>query len=480
MRTSTHRRSSKVVGPISPRLRRFAARKVQSSYSANTQLARRVAWLFPGFLVAPSSLNFITGALTLPRVALFIAAVPAFRELWRKVTSGGYVPIASDVLVPFMAFWMLMTLVILEGGKGLIGYGAVSAIEFLFAYFIARVFFGTLSGFQQLIRVLRIVTACLVISAVLDMVSGQHLLLNIGRILSRTPLEEIVDRRFGLVRAQGSLENPILFGVFFVVCVLLIGHSNLRTTEKIISLAISIFGVFLPLSSAPILALIMSIGTIAFLRAFDRFPWRMVVFLSAALFLLGTFFALVDDPLPTLIRNLTYDPQTGLFRLQIWQWVFVNVERAPWIGIGFADWVRAEEMPSSIDSLYLIQTIRHGLPALALLILSMLSTGITMPLRPQTRYPNAQITRLRQGLGISIFIFSFNAFTVHFWGAAWTLLALVLGARAGLTESLYLPPSIRDDDLRAAAQSFRRNWHIKRPFGQAFPAPTTAKISPSG
>lgn len=463
---SAFTRRMAVTRTITPGLRRLAARNAQSRYRTNTRLAYWVAWLFPGFLFAPSSLTFVTGALTLPRLTLFAAAVPAFRELWRKLTTGGYIPIASDVLVPLMSFWMLLTLGILEGVKGLVGYGAVAAIEFTLAYVVARVFFGTTSGFQQMIRVLRFVLVLLVITAVLDTLTGQHFVWTIGRILSHAPLDDVPARRFGLVRAQGSLEHPILFGVFFVVCLLMIGHSAMRTSEKGLWITVCLLGVLLPLSSAPLLSLNMSIGTILFLRAFDRFPWRMVVLLTTALFLLTTFFALVDDPLTTLIRNLTYDPQTGLFRVQIWQWVGLNVARAPWMGIGFADWLRSDDMPPSIDSLYLIQTIRHGFPALVLLILSMLSTGITMPLRPQTRYPNPQITILRQGLGIVIFIIFFNAFTVHFWGATWTLLALVLGARAGLSESLYLHPSARDDSPPSALPPMRRTWRMARAWGR--------------
>lgn len=445
------RRLPPAVTYVSPRLRRLAARGTSAGYRANSRLAYWIAWLFPGSLVAPSSLTIVVGALTVPRIALFLASVWTFRELWRKLTMGGYVPIASDLLVPITAIWMLVTLGIHEGAKGLVGYGAVAAIEFALAYFLARVFFGTPAGFQQMVRVLRFVAAILVVTAFLDTISGQHLIWTIGRILSRAPLDDIIVKRFGLVRAQGSLEHPILFGVFFVMCTLIIGHSALRAIEKIGWIAVCVVGILLPLSSAPVLSLLMSIATILFLRAFDRFPWRMLVLAAAAIFALVTFFALVDDPLTTLIQNLTYDPQTGLFRVLIWQWVGLNVERAPWIGIGFADWLRSEEMPSSIDSLYLIQTIRHGVPALILMVLSFLSTGVTMPLRPQRRYESERITVLRQGLAIVIFIIVFNAFTVHFWGSTWALLAIVLGARAGLTESIYLHPFTRDDEPPSSA-----------------------------
>lgn len=63
-------------------------------------------------------------------------------------------------------------------------------------------------------------------------------------------------------------------------------------------------GILLPLSSSPVLSLLISIAMILFLRAFDRVPWRMLVSAFAAIFALVIFFALVDAPLTPLIQNL--------------------------------------------------------------------------------------------------------------------------------------------------------------------------------
>lgn len=424
-----------------PRLSRAPAR-----YRVDPRLSFLAACLYPGSIVAPATFVVLTGALTIPRIFLFLAAIATARELWHKLTTGGFVPIATDILVPLMTAWMLTALYIHDGAKAFIGYGAVAALEFSFAYFTARVFFGTPAGFAQFVRVMCIVSILVLLTALIDTLSGRNLIAQLGWQLSGTmPTEVLLPMRFGLIRAQGSLEHPILLGTFFVICMIIFFHSAMRPTEKLTWILPCIVGALLPLSSAPLLSLVMVIGIVVFLRIFDRLPWRMVVFCATAAFALCAFFVFVDNPLTTLIQNLTYDPQTGMFRVMIWQWAGLNIRRSPWIGIGFADWLRADDMPPSIDSLYLVQTIRHGIPALVLLGLSILSTGVTMPFRPQHRYPTPFIARIRVAMAIAIFIYSFNAFTVHFWGSSWNMLAIVLGIRAGFTESIFLHPSARGD-----------------------------------
>lgn len=416
-------------------------------YRVSPRLCFLVGCLYPGSLIAPSTLS--AGAMTIPRFFLFLTGFSVARELWHKLTRGGYVPIASDFFVLIMAGWMLAAIYINEGSTALTGSAALSAIEFLIAYFLARTFFGTPLGFSQLIYVMRFISIVILATALIDTFSGQNVLSEFGRRFSHgdtvDPLKLRVYVRFGLARAMGPLEHSILMGTFFVICFILFMHSTMTRIQKIIWVTLCVVGALLPLSSAPLLSLLMSISAIIFLRVFQNFPWRMIFLGCTVVFALSAFIFLVESPLTTLIQNLTYDPQTGMFRVMIWQWVGLNIERAPWIGIGMADWIRSPDMPGSIDSLYLVQAIRYGLPSLVFLGLSILTTGVTMPLRPQLRFSSGKITTIRTGMAIAIFIYVFNAFTVHFWGSSWTMLAIILGIRAGLTESIYLSPSMRGD-----------------------------------
>lgn len=414
-------------------------------YRPDNRLANLAAILFLGSLVFPSSISIGAGALTLPRIALVTISIPLLLELFRKITRGGYVPIASDIFVPAMTLWILVSLCLNEGVKSLTGYGALSAIEFVISYFLGRVYFGTLSGFERFIRVLKVVILAITIISFMDTLSGQHFTWAIGRSISGGPTEEIAAWRFGLIRAQGPLEHPILLGVFIVVCLLMLWHSSLQISEKIFWSIFGLVGVLLPLSSAPILSLIISLSLIILIRVLGIFPWGMLFSIIFVSYILAIFMLLVDNPLSILIKNLTFDPQTGFYRVTIWQWAAYNVRRAPWIGTGFTDWVRGDDMSSTMDSLYLVQSVRYGLPAVVLLLLSMVCNGITMPLRAQIYYYSPKVSSLRRGLAVAIFVLFFNAFTVHFWGSIWMLLAVVIGLRAGLTESMYLHPYTRGE-----------------------------------
>lgn len=438
----------------SPRLSSSARKRVlrrlyQTSYRLDPNTCYVVACLFPGFAVFPSSFGLpLAGALTMLRLGVFLGAFAAFRELARKLAQGGFVLIMSDLLVPAMSIWMIATVLLHQGTAGLAGYGAVSAYEFWFAYLIGRTFFGTPAGYAQFVRVMKVVVAAILISALMDTATGKHIVSITGAALSRAAsTDSSTAYRFGLVRAQGSLEHPILLGVFGTVATIIFYHSRLSQIQKGIWCALSTFMALLALSSAAFLSLILFVVAAGFGFVFRGHAWKWKALAMAAVIALLTLVLVVDHPLETLIKNLTLDPQTGLFRLQIWQWVGMNIRNSPWIGIGFDDWQRPDFMPASIDSLWLIQSVRFGIPALAMLAGAILTTGFALPLRAQKgvdHHPFA--TEAQTGLGIAILVYSFNAFTVHFWGTNWMFLGAILGMRAGFTESFYLTPFARADD----------------------------------
>lgn len=427
--------------------RRLAWKSAGSGYRINARLAYLLPWLFPMSIVVPATFSLpLANALTVPRLFLFFTLYPTIREMYRKLTGGGYVPVVSDLMVLLMSSWMIVVIVYHQGPKGLIGFGALTAIEFAAGYFMARAFFGTPIGFFQFTKVLRIVISLVLATALLDTLSGQNLVARIGwQITGSQPLETF-PMRFGLVRAQGSLEHPILLGIFFVLSSILMFHSALKPIQKTFWIGVCMFGLLLPLSSAPLLSMTMSFGLILLFNNLRGLPWGMLLIFLVGVFFVGSFMVLVDNPILTLINNLTLDPQTGIFRTLIWKWALINIERAPLLGIGFDEWLRSEDMPPSIDSLYLVQAVRFGIPALVLMVLAIFTTGLTMQSRPLVRYPDPTITFIRTGLGICIFIVCFNAFTVHFWGANWVLLAIIMGMRAGMTEAAYLPPIMRGEE----------------------------------
>lgn len=439
---------------VPPSRHRPAFGRQHSVYRVNPAESHLVAWLVLASFMVPNDFNLpLAGGLTVMRVCLLAAFVPTIFVLVRKLRERGFILVLSDIVVLLMAVWIMAVMVVHAGPKALVSVSGITGIEFAVAYFVARTFFGTPAGLSQFARVLRIVVPCLILLALIDTASGTNI---VGKVASSIfPRNVSTDGitasptayRLGLVRARGAIEHPILFGTLMLTAGILFYAAIENLSVRVQLMAMCFFGICLSLSSAPFLGLAIFLALLAINDTFDRRSWRYALMLALALYVIALVAIFVDDPIRTLINSLTFDPQTGLFRMLIWEWVGLNLQHAPWIGLGNDDWLRAEDMSGSIDSLWLVQSIRYGYPAAALLALSLLTPGIALPLVARRRYPSREISAARFGTAAILVIMAFLAVTVHFWGSAWIMLAMVLGIAAGLTESLMLTPEMRADRL---------------------------------
>lgn len=395
-----------------------------------------VSYLYPGAYLIPGSMS--SGALNAVGLAIFFCGPLAVRRLLQNFAQKSYVFVLSDFAVLAMALWMLVSLVLHEGVRALTGAGAFAAVQFLLTYLICRSFFSTpllLKVFAE--RMLYVLIATLMY-AIVDTLTSRNTILRLAMTLAgggATQPLAMEAYRFGLVRAQGSLEHPILMGVFFVVSAVLLSQSLLDVRKKFLVVLICATGTVLALSSAPILSALQGVVILLYFRFLRGYPWAKLILWMGVFYIIGIVVLFVDQPIEALISTFTLDPQTGFYRMDIWRWVSVNVETSPWIGIGTADWMRPENMSATIDSLWLVQAVRYGIPAALLLAMSCATTGTSLWLRSGSAVlRDPAISSMSSGLGTAIFILFFCAFSVHFWGFVWLLLAALLGMRAGLTE----------------------------------------------
>jgi hypothetical protein len=135
-----------------------------------------------------------------------------------------------------------------------------------------------------------------------------------------------------------------------------------------------------------------------------------------------------------------------MYRLQIWHWIGYNLRDAWLFGTGGKDWARPAQMIASVDSLWLVQSLRSGYVGLGLLVACIASPFFVWTPRDLPRYPTRDYGRLQIAVAISILQLVFLAFAVHIWGIMWACLAMLLGIRAGLSEARFLPPDMRGDD----------------------------------
>jgi O-antigen ligase len=126
-----------------------------------------------------------------------------------------------------------------------------------------------------------------------------------------------------------------------------------------------------------------------------------------------------------LIRS-TLSPQTGYYRLLIWEYGSKSVAKHPWFGIGFDEFERPAWMTNSVDAFWLNIAMRYGLPSAILLGLTAVIAIVGLS-RAVVRDPQDRETLV--GIAISITVLSILAFTVAFFGGIfiWYFMLLAVG-----------------------------------------------------
>ncbi len=189
---------------------------------------------------------------------------------------------------------------------------------------------------------------------------------------------------------------------------------------------------FFSLSSAPLLALGLQFGLIAWDFATRRVPHRWLILGGG----FAAAFIAVDivstrSPFLVLSSYLTFNTQTGYMRTYIWDYASADVLRHPLFGIGLNEWARPEWMPPSVDNFWLLTALRYGLPAFAFLAL-----GIVFSLQflVRRRITSVSISEVRRGLMVSLLALIFVGTTVHFWNATFCTFMFLLGSGSWMKE----------------------------------------------
>lgn len=400
-----------------------------------------VAIVFLSSFLCPSDLTVKLGpTLTLLRFTLLVLLFPAVLRLFKKVTSGQYVPVASDMMVVLLVIWMHVALVATGGVAALTTTYGLRIYEFLSAYLIGRCYFADRISLERFVQVLVVVCALMLIIGLVDTISGRNVFgqLARGKMADPNVFGVTTQFRFGLARARGPLEHSIIYGLYFAICATLIYFLARPLRLKLVGLAVCVAGTLIALSSAPMLSLSMFAALAVYDRLLSGTRWRWRALLGAGAYGVAVIFILSEDPIDQLIRTFTLDPETGLYRLLIWKWVAYSIESSPLFGIGLGDWTRLSAMTPSVDALWLNEALRAGYVGVVLLAGTVIGAFFVITprrLHPLDTYANANS---RTAVTIVLFQMLFASITVHFWGSSWAMFALMIGVRAGLSEERYL------------------------------------------
>ncbi len=132
-----------------------------------------------------------------------------------------------------------------------------------------------------------------------------------------------------------------------------------------------------------------------------------------------------QNGLVAVLIRYTFNPTSGYYRLLIWEFGALSVERHPWFGIGFQKFAGLAWMGDSIDTYWLAIAIRNGLPASIMLIAATLLSFVGLAKAAGRTRGDEQATLI--GLAVVTIMLFVLGFTVSFFGGLLAWFAILLG-----------------------------------------------------
>lgn len=398
-------------------------------------MLRILAILFAISIFIPVEFYTMIGSVRIEayRIVLGLVLVYAllnFRQALQRADLTDILLIALTAFV-FASFWHN------HGLQKAVESTGIFVIETLGAFYLARLFITTPQRFYYFNHAFIMALALLTVFAIYEAFFQHRILHEIARNMTG---HDSLDARLymhyyirgGIMRATSLFAHPILYGslmaLFFPFAILLaLRYRRVRDMAALGGLTLSMI---LTLSSAPLLSVIFQAFTAVLVKFWHTARQFWVSLFAAALagallvqaFSNRGFFGI-------LISYLTFNPNTGYFRMLQWEHTADDIAENPVFGIAHHDWSRPYWMDwlgSSIDSFWLLLTLQHGIFALLLLLLACLyATFNTLNLVHQHHEHHRWM--------VTAWILSFMSllligFTVDYFGKLQPMFFFMLGA----------------------------------------------------
>jgi hypothetical protein len=385
-----------------------------------------VAWLVMLGIAMPSNLTFfLAGAkFTVARLVIWLLIFPGFAKLFRKGRHLG----ATDLFVFITCAGMLVAISQTDQS-----WSSTTAliIEFGGGYIVARSYFFGRPALEAFVRALKAVAIGLIALAAIEQATNYHIV----PALFGLPLPGD-EYRYGWLRAFSTFPHPILFGTFCASIGAIFLYSERGFLGRICYTCLCFFGCLLAMSSAPLMSFMIAISVQLYdniLRAF-RSRWRILLAGLSALLL--TVFLVANKPVSWIVANLTLDPSTGYFRVATWDTAFYYIGLSPYVGYGFDSYAPSDDFFGnvSVDSTWLVLTIRFGIPLAILLLLTNVASFARGRSTDGRLSNDPYVDNLCTGFTLTLVVLMFVGLTVHYWNNVWLFWGVCIGIRASLQE----------------------------------------------
>lgn len=410
------------------------------------------------------------------RLLLFAMFLPLVFQ-WLSGKAGGV--LKADLLMLFCCVWASIALGKVHGFGSTIESMGAFTVECFGPYLLARCYVRTAEQFRAVVRCVSLLVMILLPFVAIESITGRPIILQVLSKFATISADTsgAMGKRWGMARAVGPFEHPILFGVF---CSSIIALSyftlvdDRRSPSRFLTPAFAVGNVFFSLSAGPFVSVVMQIGMILWDRIVST-PKRWWILLGLVIAAYVAIDVLSNrTPYRVFIHYLTFSSGSAYNRVLIWEWGSKTVAQFPIFGIGFNDWFRPRWMGSSVDNFWLLIAMRHGLPTVLAMIAAI--ALIFRGLIKQQDLPE-EVQRFRKGLMISL-VGVFIAITaVHLWNAAYCWLMFLIGAGVWMFNEPPRAASATDDTPEAEEPTRGRVSYARRKnaAGRRPAHPTTAR-----
>ncbi len=384
-------------------------------------------------MLIPAAQNVGSLRLTPSLILLTIATVPMI-GLWLGGRAGRF--ILADWLMLAYCLWATLALVAASGIVEALQPAGVVFLQTFSAYLAGRLLIRGPAAFKLLFRLAAIAAMVVVPALLVETLTGVKVMLKIGSLFGSALPEIIKEKRLGLVRAQGAFEHPILMGVYYATLLgpsYYVFHKNRPTIFGIISSIIVIMCAICSVSTGALLSFNVQLALMAWSRLLRVVSnrWRLLTILLILAYL-GLDMVTTRSPFHTFVRYATFDFNASYNRILIWQYGSAEAIRHPFFGIGLGDWKRPEFMSNSMDNFWLVTAVRYGMPALAILVCSIIAV---LARAGRIDYEDGRLTLMRRGITFGLVATMIAICSVHLWNATYTWLIFLIGSAAWLGDA---------------------------------------------
>ncbi|MEP5936790.1 MAG: O-antigen ligase family protein [Erythrobacter sp.] len=360
------------------------------------------------------------GAVLFPYRLVMLGCIP---WLFNSFLTGKLKAHPVDAITGLVSAWLIISMIVNAPMLKALEFGGSHAIDFGLAYFAGRASLRNTKDFKTYFRALLPLLVGVALVLMIESMLHRHFIRpSIAQLLGQPAPSLHQQSRMGLYRATGPFPHPILGGVFMASLLPLALFATERKLWLCVGLLVACSMIF-TVSSTAILCFLFALLLIAvlWLQKASRGPVLLLAIVVSVTFMGLISVAADSDPFTFAIYRFTLDPNSGYWRLLIWEHAGAEALNNPIFGIGLRDWSRPPFMvTSSIDSHFLLWSMQFGFVAGVGCFLVFVWSALSLLWNASQQ--NKAAAKVSLGLSICLLSIAFSGFSVALWGglASWS------------------------------------------------------------